>query len=191
MSNCNFKEYILSVLAQNSCVVYLLTRSYADLASLRMILLSGILPCQSPELSKSIAIFGSEFLSMTADWLTDFDLMEKAKHMHTYTKHHKQPLDLLGEGSAHWAGVMINLLQVQYKNRNLYNCGVSNAKKASSLPPGSCTFVENGAGVKDELRFLRNPNEWPWEAIALIGWLVVMRLVVYIALRIKTRSKVR
>ena len=79
------------------------------------------------------------------------------------------------------------LLQVQYSGRNLYQCGDLNTKHATA----GCTFVPNGQPVQQALRYNRNPNEVPWEAAALIGWLVVMRAMVYLALRMKTRSKVR
>ena len=79
------------------------------------------------------------------------------------------------------------LLQVQYSGRSLYNCGDLNTKHNTA----GCTFVPSGQGVQQALRYNRNPNEIPWEAAALIGWLVFMRAMVYLALRIKTRSKVR
>jgi hypothetical protein len=33
-----------------------------------------------------------------------------------------------------------------------------------------------------------NPDEWPWEAMALMGWLIVFRILIYIALRYKTSA---
>jgi hypothetical protein len=83
------------------------------------------------------------------------------------------------------------LSQIQYSGRDLYNCGAYNGKHSNSAPAGECSLVDNGAGVKHILRLNRNPNEVPWEAAALIGFLIFMRTLVYIALRIKTRSKVR
>ena len=82
-------------------------------------------------------------------------------------------------------------MQIQYDGRNLYNCGGYNGKHASGAPAGTCTLVTNGLEVKNELRLNRNPDEAPWEAAALIGFLLFMRTLVYIALRMKTRSKVR
>ena len=82
-------------------------------------------------------------------------------------------------------------MQIQYDGRDLYNCGGYNGKHASGAPAGTCTLVANGLEVKNQLRLNRNPNEAPWEAAALIGFLLFMRTLVYIALRMKTRSKVR
>ena len=33
-----------------------------------------------------------------------------------------------------------------------------------------------------------NTEIWPWEIVVLIGWLVVLRLLVYVALRFKTAA---
>lgn len=32
---------------------------------------------------------------------------------------------------------------------------------------------------------------WPWEALALIGFLLFLRAMVYLSLRFKTKTKVR
>jgi hypothetical protein len=83
------------------------------------------------------------------------------------------------------------LIKIQYDGRDLYNCGGYNGKHSSSAPAGACGLVENGQAVKETLRLNRNPNEAPWEAAALIGFLLFMRTLVYLALRMKTRSKIR
>ena len=82
-------------------------------------------------------------------------------------------------------------VQIQYAGRNLYDCGSSQVKYASDLPVGSCSFVPNGAAVQESLHLDRNPNEAPWEAAVLCALFLVMRGLCYIALRIKTRSRVR
>ena len=82
-------------------------------------------------------------------------------------------------------------MQIQYDGRDLYNCYNYNGKKASGAPAGTCTLVTSGSEVKSVLRLNRNPNEAPWEAAALIGFLIFMRMLVYFALRMKTRSKIR
>ena len=33
-----------------------------------------------------------------------------------------------------------------------------------------------------------NTENWPWEAIVLIGWLIFFRYLVYVALRYKTAA---
>lgn len=85
----------------------------------------------------------------------------------------------------------VAVLQIQYDNRPLWNCGLSTAKKIDAAAPGSCTFVPSGKGVQQVLRLSRSPNEVPWEAAALIAFLIVMRTLVYLALRWKTKSTVR
>jgi len=82
-------------------------------------------------------------------------------------------------------------LQIQYDGRNLYNCGGYNGRHSADAPAGACTLVTNGLEVKNVLRLNRNPNEAPWEAAALIAFLLFMRTLVYVALRMKTRSKIR
>ena len=82
-------------------------------------------------------------------------------------------------------------LQVQYDGRDLWQCGTNFVKHHDSAPAGSCTIVPNGQGVQTSLRLNRDPNEAPWEAAALIAFLFVMRFLVYVALRIKTKSVVR
>lgn len=82
-------------------------------------------------------------------------------------------------------------MQIQYDGRELWQCGTQYVKMHTDLPPGSCTLVPAGQGVKVALRLNRSPNEIPWEAAALIGFLLFMRLLVYVALRIKTKSVVR
>ena len=37
----------------------------------------------------------------------------------------------------------------------------------------------------------RDPNEWAWEPIALIAYLLFFRILVYIALRKRTKASVR
>ena len=61
------------------------------------------------------------------------------------------------------------------------------------------TFL-NGSGLDAEvmqervsdthMRFSmqENTEEWPWEAVVLIGWLIFFRYLVYIALRYKTAA---
>ena len=82
-------------------------------------------------------------------------------------------------------------LQVQYDGRDLWQCGTNYVRHHDDLPPGTCTIVPSGNPVKTALRLNRNPNEAPWEAAALIGFLIIMRLLVYCALRYKTKSRVR
>ena len=33
-----------------------------------------------------------------------------------------------------------------------------------------------------------NTQNWPWEAVVLFGWLIMLRVLVYVALRIKTAA---
>ena len=33
-----------------------------------------------------------------------------------------------------------------------------------------------------------NTEVWPWEVVVLIGWLVFLRILVYVALRFKTAA---
>ena len=37
----------------------------------------------------------------------------------------------------------------------------------------------------------RDPNEWAWEPLALIAYLLFFRILVYIALRKRTKASVR
>ena len=37
-------------------------------------------------------------------------------------------------------------------------------------------------------RAQENTENWPWEVVVLFGWLVVLRILVYVALRLKTAA---
>jgi hypothetical protein len=82
-------------------------------------------------------------------------------------------------------------MQIQYNGRDLWSCGFDTAKEHATLPPGTCTFVQNGKGVQTALHMSQNPNDVPWEAGALVGLLIVSRIAVYLGLSYKTSSKVR
>lgn len=47
------------------------------------------------------------------------------------------------------------------------------------------------AALQTALGLSRNPDEWNWEVIALIAMLFLFRFLVYVALRIRTKAKVR
>jgi len=82
-------------------------------------------------------------------------------------------------------------VQIQYKGKDLWNCGFDTAQYVEDLPSGSCTFVPNGAQVQKALTMSQNPNDIKWEATALIGLLILSRIAVYVGLSYKTSSKVR
>ena len=95
-------------------------------------------------------------------------------------------LEMLPQKSKCWRTV-----QIQYRGRDLWDCGYSKVQYHDSLPAGSCTFVPNGDAVKRALRMSQNPNDPPWEAAALIGLLILSRIAVFVGLSYKTSSKVR
>lgn len=79
------------------------------------------------------------------------------------------------------------LLKIQFRHMTLYDCGATyNPKHPESNP--ACTLVTD---VQDTLRLQRDPNEWTWEPIALIVYLLFFRILVYIALRKRTKASVR
>ncbi|KAK9808606.1 hypothetical protein WJX72_000468 [[Myrmecia] bisecta] len=81
------------------------------------------------------------------------------------------------------------LLHIEFKGRTLYNCGQADPANPAQLP-AECTPV-TGAGIQQALRLQYSPNEWPWFALVLLGFLIVFRILIYVALRKKTTSKVR
>ena len=94
------------------------------------------------------------------------------------------------------------LLKVEYSGVTLFSCRGPAASDGS--PAGgaagvvvrnpeadpSCSPVPPG-GLQAILHLQENTETWPWEAIALLGWLVVFRYAIYWALRRKTSSTAR
>ena len=94
------------------------------------------------------------------------------------------------------------LLKVEYSGVTLFSCRGPAASDGS--PAGgaagvvvrnpeadpSCSPVPPG-GLQAILHLQENTETWPWEAIALLGWLVVLRYAIYWALRRKTSSTAR
>ena len=46
-------------------------------------------------------------------------------------------------------------------------------------------------GLQAKLHLQENTEQWPWEALALLAWLVIFRAAVYVALRRKTGARAR
>ena len=80
------------------------------------------------------------------------------------------------------------LLKVEYKGVTLYDCGGVSLPSPETNP--ACREVPPG-GLAALAHLQQNTETWPWEALALIGWLVAFRYAVYLALRIKTASKAK
>lgn len=79
------------------------------------------------------------------------------------------------------------LLKIQFKGMTIYDCGTTyNPKHPENNP--ACTVVTN---LKDSLRLQEDPNQWVWEPLALIAYLLFFRALVYIALRKRTKASVR
>ena len=77
------------------------------------------------------------------------------------------------------------LLKIEYAGRTLYDCHGSNPSHPASTP--GCVPVPQ-EGVSAALRLWESVDVWPYEAVVLIGWLVVFRVLVYYALRHKTNT---
>jgi hypothetical protein len=81
------------------------------------------------------------------------------------------------------------LLKIELRNTTIYNCGDTYSPSNPQNNP-ACTVIPRSQ-LKDTLRLQRDPNEWTWEPIALLAWLLAFRLVVYYALRARTKAKIR
>ena len=75
---------------------------------------------------------------------------------------------------------------MQYHGKALWSCGNSIARHHRDLPPGSCMYLAPGKAVQLGLALPRDVNEPPWEAAALVGILVFMKLLVFAALYFRT-----
>ena len=53
---------------------------------------------------------------------------------------------------------------------------------------GPTQYQHSWALNADDLVVQENTENWPWEAVVLIGWLVLLRILVYVALRFKTAA---
>ena len=92
------------------------------------------------------------------------------------------------------------LLKIEYSGVTLYNCKAEGGDSAAGGAAGviasnpesnpNCVAVPPG-GLQSILHLQENTETWAWEAIALLGWLVVFRYAIYWALRRKTSSTAR
>lgn len=79
-----------------------------------------------------------------------------------------------------------NLLQkIEFSGRTYYDCGTADPSDPTTYP--GCQPLTQQQLV-DELNFQRPVDEWPWEALVLLGYLLVLRVLVYVALRRKTAT---
>ena len=80
------------------------------------------------------------------------------------------------------------LLKINWVGVPLWDCAGDNPPAPQADP--RCTLVPPG-GLQAKLRLQENTEQWPWEALALLAWLVIFRVAVYVALRRKTGAKAR
>lgn len=80
------------------------------------------------------------------------------------------------------------LLKINWVGVPLWDCAGANPPRPQSNP--ACTLVPPG-GLQAKLHLQENTERWPWEALALLAWLVVFRAAVYVALRRKTGARAR
>ena len=76
---------------------------------------------------------------------------------------------------------------IEYQGRTLWNCQ-SNHPATDPVCVGKQV---SGESLKDALGLYANPNTWPWQALALVGFLLGLRAMVYFALRYKTKTAIR
>lgn len=87
---------------------------------------------------------------------------------------------------------------MQYGGETYYDCGGSNPSDPANTP--GCIPLTSEQ-LTAALRLQRDVDEWPWcvceglccrhidhhrEAIVLVGYCIVLRIMVYICLRVKT-----
>jgi hypothetical protein len=75
-------------------------------------------------------------------------------------------------------------LKIEFQGRALYDCGGRDIPDPELQP----TLCRPTTDLRQALRLQTDPNEWPWEAICLVAMLVGFRVLVYVALRLKTRT---
>ena len=80
------------------------------------------------------------------------------------------------------------LLKINWVGVELWDCAGSNPPAPAADP--RCTAVPPG-GLQARLHLQENTEQWPWEALALMAWLVIFRVAVYVALRRKTGARAR
>eukprot|EP00884_Botryococcus_braunii_P008026 jgi/Botrbrau1/17224/Bobra.0621s0002.1 len=78
------------------------------------------------------------------------------------------------------------LLKVQFAGSTLYDCKGLDLPNPATDP--RCTVVPPG-GLQGILKLQENTENPPWEVAVLIGYAVVLRAGIYVALRHKTSSK--
>lgn len=80
------------------------------------------------------------------------------------------------------------LLKIEYKGVTLWDCGGASRVSPPPADNPACTPIPPG-GLAAKAHLQENTENWPWEALALLAWLLVSRYAVYVALRVKTASK--
>ena len=80
------------------------------------------------------------------------------------------------------------LLKIEYKGVTLWDCGGASRVSPPPADNSACTPIPPG-GLAAKAHLQENTENWPWEALALLAWLLVFRYAVYVALRVKTASK--
>ena len=79
------------------------------------------------------------------------------------------------------------LIKIQHAGVTVYNCNERVDVPHPASDP-NCVAIYPGDYAK-AARLQINPETWPWEPLALIAWLVVLRYTIYGVLRIKTATK--
>ena len=80
------------------------------------------------------------------------------------------------------------LLKINWVGVPLWDCAGANPPNPGADP--RCVAVPPG-GLQAKLHLQENTEQWPWEALALLAWLVIFRAAVYVALRRKTGARAR
>jgi hypothetical protein len=80
------------------------------------------------------------------------------------------------------------LLKINWVGVPLWDCAGANPPAPEADP--RCEAVPPG-GLQAKLHLQENTEQWPWEALALLAWLVIFRAAVYVALRRKTGARAR
>ena len=81
-----------------------------------------------------------------------------------------------------------DVLQIHFREKRVALCGLERVRLQKDAHVQRRCRVVSSEDLQEALSMTHNPDGPPWEAAALIGMLIVMRIAIYVGLRLKTRS---
>ena len=85
---------------------------------------------------------------------------------------------------------LTDVLQIHFRDKRVALCGLERVRMQKDAHVQRRCHVVSPEDLQEALSMTHNPDGPPWEAAALIGMLIIMRIAIYVGLRLKTCSSV-